>query len=89
MQFCLQRTAASESWSLDLFSMTDFVVKRSKGAETRDCMASRPALRKAIITNDVSMPGLVDVAANSVGVSPVVMSYLKETGRKMMETGLW
>ena len=45
-------------------------------------MASRPALRKAIITNDLSMPGLVDVVANIVGVWPPVVSYLKETGRK-------
>ena len=62
--------------------MTEFVVNRLKGAETRDWMASRPALRRAIITNDLSMPGLVDLVANIVGVWPVVVSYLKETGRK-------
>ena len=62
--------------------MTEFVINRLKGAETRDWMASRPALRKAIITNDLSMPGLVDVAANIVGVWPLVVSYLKVTGRK-------
>ena len=45
-------------------------------------MASRPALRKAIITNELSMPGLVDVVANIVGVWPLIVSYLKETGRK-------
>ena len=45
-------------------------------------MASRPALRTAIITNDLSMSGLVDVVANIVGVWPLVVSYLKETGRK-------
>ena len=45
-------------------------------------MVSRPALRKAIITNDLSMPGLVDVVANIVGVWPLIVSYLKETGRK-------
>ena len=79
---CLQRTAASVFWSLDAFSMTEFVVSRLKGAETRDWMASRPALRKAIITNDLSMPGLVDVVAIIVGVWPLIVSYLKETGRK-------
>ena len=79
---CLQRTAASVFWSLDPFSMTEFVVNRLKGAETRDKIASRPALRKAIITNDLSMPGLVDVVANIVGVWPLVRSYLKHTGRK-------
>ena len=79
---CLQRTAASAFGSLDPFSMTEFVVNRMKGAETRDWMASRPALRKAIITNDLSIPGLVDVMANIVGVWPLVVSYLKETGSK-------
>ena len=79
---CLQRTTASVFGSLDPFSMTEFVVNCLKGAETRDWMASRPALRKAIITNDLSMPGLVDVVANIVGAWPQVVSYLKETGRK-------
>ena len=45
-------------------------------------MASRPALRKAIITNDLSVPGLVDVVANIVGVRLLIVLYLKETGRK-------
>ena len=82
LKCCLQRTAASVFGSLDTISMTEFVVNRLKGAVTRDWMASRPALRKAIITNDLSMPGLVDVVANNVGVWPLVVSYLKETGRK-------
>ena len=79
---CLQRFAASVFGSLDQFSMTEIVVNCLKGAETRDWMASRPALRKSIIANDFSMPGLVDVVANIVGVWPLVVSYLKETGRK-------
>ena len=79
---CLRRTAASVFGSLDPFSMTEFVINRLKGAETRDRMASRPAFRKAIITNDVSMPGLVDVVAKFVGVWPLVVSYLQETSRK-------
>ena len=79
---CLQRTASSVFGSLDSFSLTEFVVNRLEGAETRDLMASRPALRKVIITNDLSMPGLVDVVANIVGVRPLIVSYLKETGRK-------
>ena len=62
--------------------MTEFVVNRLRGAETRHWMASRPALRKAIITIDVSMPGPVDVVATIVGVWPLVVSCLKETGRK-------
>ena len=65
---CLQRTASSVFGSLDPFALTEFVVNRLKGAETRDWMASCPALRKAINTNDLSMPGLVDVVANIVVV---------------------
>ena len=79
---CLHRTASSVFGSLDPFSLTEFVVNRLKGAETRDWMASRPALRKAIITNNLSMPDLVNVVANIVGVWPLIVSYLKETGRK-------
>ena len=58
------------------------------GAETRDWMASRPALRKAIITIYLSMPGLVDVVANILGVWPLIVSYIKETGRKDEVDGL-
>ena len=79
---CMQRTAASVFRSLDPFFLTEFVINRLKGAENRDWMASRPALRKAIITNDLSMPGLVDVVANIVGVWPLIVSFIKETGRK-------
>ena len=82
MKRCLQRTASVVFGSLDPFSLTEFIVNRLKGAETRDWMASRPALHKAIITHDLSMPELVNVAANIVGVWPLIVSYLKETGRK-------
>ena len=79
---CLQRIASSVFGSLDPFSLTEFVVNRFKGAKTRNWMASLPALRKAIITNDLSRPELVNVVANIVGVWPLIVSYLKETGRK-------
>ena len=79
---CLQRTSLSVFGSLDGLAMTDFIVNRLKGAETRDWMSSRPALKKAILTNDLSMPHLVDVVANIIGVWPLFASYLKETGRK-------
>ena len=45
-------------------------------------MASRPALRKAFITHNLSMPELVNVVANIVGVWPLIVSFLQETGRK-------
>ena len=78
---CHQRTAASVFGSLNPFPKTQFVINRLKGAETLDWMASRPAFRKATFTNDLSMPGLVDVVANIVVVWPLVVPYLKKTGR--------
>ena len=79
---CLQRTDSSVCGSLDGLAMTQFIVNRLKGAETRDWMSSRPALKEAIPTNDLSMPHPVDVVANIIGVWPMIVSYLKETGRK-------
>ena len=78
----LQRTASSWFGSLDGLAMTEFIVNRLKGADSRDWMSSRPALKKAILTNDLSLPHLVDVVANVIGVWPLIVSYLKETGRK-------
>ena len=62
--------------------MTEFLVNRLKGAESRDWMASRPALKKAIRSSSLVMPEPVDVLANTVGVWILFDSYLKETGRK-------
>ena len=58
---CFQRTAASVFGSLDPFSRTECLILCSNGAEIMDWMAFRPALRRAISTNDLSMPGLVDM----------------------------
>ena len=79
---CLQRTSSSVFGSLDGLAMTEFIVNWLKGAQTLDWMSSRPALKKAIMTNNLSMPHLVDVVANIIGVWPLIVSYLKETGRK-------
>ena len=79
---CLQKTASSVFGTLDPYSMTEFIVNRLKGAENRDWMASRPALKKAIISSSLAMPELVDVVANIVGVWPLIVAFLKETGRK-------
>ena len=62
--------------------MTEFIVNRLKGAETRDGMSSRPAFKKAILPNALDMPHLVDVVANIIGVWALIVSYLKETARK-------
>ena len=46
--------------------MTEFIVNRLKGTEGGDWMASRPALKKAIISSSLGMPEFVDVVANIV-----------------------
>ena len=79
---CLQRTASNVIGTLDPYFLTEFIVNRLKGAESRDWMASRLALKKAIINRSLVMPEIVDVLANFVGVWPLIVSYLKETGRK-------
>ena len=79
---CLQKTASSVFGTLDPYSMTEFIVNRLKEAESRDWMASQPALRKAILTSSLAMPELIDVVANIVGVWPLIVAFLKETGRK-------
>ena len=79
---CLKKTASAVFGTLDPFSMTAFIVTRLKGAEHRDWMHSRQSLRRTIETGDLSLPGLVDVVSNIIGVWPLIVSYLKETGKK-------
>ena len=86
---CLQRTASSVFETLDPYSKTVFIVNRLKGVESRDGMASRPALKKAIISSSLVMPELVDVVAIMVGMWPLFFSYLKETGRNVPAILLW
>ena len=79
---CLQKVSSSVLGSLDPSSMTEFIVTRLKGAEHRDWMMSRSSLSRAIITGELSMPSLVEVVSNIVGVWPLIVVYLKETGCK-------
>ena len=79
---CLQQTTSSVFGSLDGSAMIDFFVYRLKGAETRDWMSSRLALRKVIFTSDLGMPHVVDIVASIIGVWPLIVSCLKDTGRK-------
>ena len=65
---CLQKGAYSIFGSLDPFSMTEFIVTRLKGAEHRDWMMSRSSLRRASITGELSMPSLLGVVNNIMGV---------------------
>ena len=60
--------------SLDLFSITEFVINRLKIVEVRNGMAFRPAVRKAVITNELSLP-VADVFAKIIGMWPQAVSY--------------
>ena len=79
---CLQKTVSTVFGTLDPFSMTEFIVTRLKGADHCDWMQSRQSLRREVETGDLSLPGLVDVVSNIIGVWPLIVSYLKETGKK-------
>ena len=71
---CLQKVPSSVFGSLDPFSMTAFMVTHLKGAEHRDWMMSRSSPRRGIITGELSMPSLVEVVSNIVGIwSPIVV----------------
>ena len=74
---CLQKTASVVFGTLDPFSLTEFIVTRLKGAEHRDWMQSRQFMRRAIETGDLSLPGLVDVVSNIIGVWPLIVSHFK------------
>ena len=79
---CLQKVSSSVFGSLDPFFLTEFFVTRLKGAEHCDWMMSRSSLRRAIITGELLMPSFVEVVSNIMGVWPLIVVYLKETGRK-------
>ena len=82
LKWCLQKAASVVFGTLDLFSMTEFIVARLKGAEHRDWMQSRQSLRRASETGDLSLPGYLDVVSNIIVVWPLIVSYLEETGKK-------
>ena len=71
---CLQKTVFTVFRTLDLFSLTEFIVTRLKGGEHRDWMQPRRSLGRAIETDDLSLPGLVDVVSNIIGVWPLIVS---------------
>ena len=48
--------------------MTEFIVNRLKGAESRDWTASRPTVKKVITTSSLAIAGVVDVLADILGV---------------------
>ena len=65
---CLQKTASTVFGLLEPFSMTEFSITRLTGAEHHDWMQSNQCLRRAIETNGLPLPGLVDVVGNITGV---------------------
>ena len=79
---CLQKMSSSVFRSLDPFSMTEDIVTRLKGAEHRDWMMSLSGLLRAITTVELSMPSLLEVVSNIIGVWPLIVVYLRETGRE-------
>ena len=79
---CLQKTASTVFGSLDPFLMTKFLVTRLTGAEHCDWMQFRQSIRGAIETSDLSIPGLMDIVSNIIGVCPLIVADLKETGKK-------
>ena len=85
---CLQKTASTVFGTLDPFSMTELIVTRLKGAENHHRMQTRQSLRKATETGDLSLPGLVDVVSNLVGVWPPTVSHLKKTVKKDSDDSL-
>ena len=56
--------------------------EKAQRAESRDWMVSPPAVKKAIRSSTLGMPELADVVANIVGMWPLIVLDLKETGRK-------
>ena len=82
LEWCLQKTASVVLGTSDPFPMTEFLVTRLKEADYRDWMQSKQSLCMAIETGDLSLPGLLDIVSNIIGVRPLIVSYLKETGKK-------
>ena len=79
---CLQKTASVVFGTLNPLPMTEFIVTRLKEVEHRDWMQSRQSFQIAIRTGNLSLPGLLDVVNNTIGVWPLIVFHLKETGKK-------
>ena len=82
LKWCLQKTASVVFTTLDPISITEVIVTRLKGAEYRDWKQSRQSLRMVLKTGNLSILGLLSVVNIIIGVWPLSVSYLKETGNK-------
>ena len=58
-----------------------FVVSMLKGAKQSNWMMLRSGLRRAMNTGELSIPSLLEVFYNIVGVWPFIVFYIKETGK--------
>ena len=65
---CLQNVSLPVFGTLDPLSKTEFVISRLKRAEHRDWIMPHSGHCLAIITGELSMPSLVEVVGNIVGV---------------------
>ena len=79
LKSCLLKCASVVFGSLAQSSMTEFIIVRLKGAEHKEWMAPRHALRRAVVTGDLSMPSLVELVGHILGVWPLIVSFLKDT----------
>ena len=75
------KSISSVFWYVDPFFKTEFIVSRLKGAEHRDWMMLPSGIRRAIVTGQLSKPSLLEVVSMIVGVRPVIVVYLKRTGK--------
>ena len=84
---CLHKVFSSVFRTLDPFSMTEFVITRLKGAEHCDWVISRFSLLRAIVTGQVSMPSLVEIVINIVGVWRLIVVYIIEIEKRQNVDG--
>ena len=82
LERCLQKVSSSAFGSLDPHSKKEVFIIGLKGAKKRDSMMSHFGLCRVIVTGELSMPSFLEVNSNIVGVLPLIVVYLKETGRK-------
>ena len=82
-KWCLQKISSSVLGSLDPFSMMEFIVTRLKCAEHRDWMMLHSTPRRVIINGELMMSPLVEVVTNIECVWPLIIEYIRETGKKI------
>ena len=77
----MQKLSSFVFGSLYPLSMTVIIITRLRGAELRDWMKSHTGLRRAIIGGEPSIPSLIEFVKIIVSVRPLIVVYLKKTGK--------